>query len=227
MTENRVFMYRAERPEDVPCHAVRAIRCVIEEMEPDWIEAVAEAESHDNGPRAIAARCGLPIQAVMASLQVLEARRREETPGSHGAPSRVKRADGSRKGGGVKLPRETKTLEGFEAWDRRLRAPAHQQDRAAFVAIWADGTIGINKAAYEMFDSPSAVQLMFDPKLRRIGLKPVERDADRGVHSSYYFLDGGPKVVPARKVCEHYGVPLGETRRYTPKLIDGVLIVDL
>lgn len=127
----------------------------------------------------------------------------------------------------MQLPRETKSLGGFEAWDRRLRAPAHQQDRAAFVSLWADGTINISKAAYEMFDSPDTVQLLFDPKLRRVGLKPVERDADRAAYSSCYFLDQGQKLIPARRFCEHYGIPLTETRRYRPKLIDGALVVDL
>lgn len=125
------------------------------------------------------------------------------------------------------LPQETTTLEGFEAWDRRLRAPANQKGRVAFMSIRADGTIGINKAAYEMLASPSAVQLMFDPKLRRVGLKPVERDHERAAYSSYYLLDRASDVLPCRRFCEHYGIPLGETKRYTPKVIDGVLVVDL
>ncbi len=127
----------------------------------------------------------------------------------------------------MELPQEAVTLEGFEAWDRRLRAPAHQEGRNAFVSVRSDGTIGINKVAYEMLGSPDAVQLMFDPKLRRIGLKPVERDTDRAVHSSYYLLNRAQHLLPARRFCEHYGVPLGETRRYTPKLIDGVLVIAL
>lgn len=78
-----------------------------------------------------------------------------------------------------------------------------------------------------MFGSPDMVQLLFDSKLRRVGVKPVERDADRAVYSSYYFLDRDQKVISVRRFCEHYGIPLTESRRYTPKLIDGVLVVDL
>jgi len=120
-------------------------------------------------------------------------------------------------------------LEGFEAWDRRRQAPARHEDRGAFVAVWADATISISNAAYELLGSPDTVQLLFDPRLRRIGIRPVERDAARAVYSSYFFLGGGGQnLIPARRFCEHYGVPVGETRRYTPKeVVDGVLVVDL
>jgi hypothetical protein len=127
----------------------------------------------------------------------------------------------------MEVPRETKTLGGFEAWDRRRRAPEHQENRPLFVSVRADGSICVSTAAYEMFDSPDTVQLMFDPKLRRIGLKPVERDTARGVHSSYFLLAGGGSVIQCRAFLEHYGVRVNETRRYTPKLIDGALIIDL
>lgn len=52
MAENRAFMYGAERPEDVPHHTVRAVGCVIEEMEPGWVEAVAESRRYADSPRA-------------------------------------------------------------------------------------------------------------------------------------------------------------------------------
>lgn len=128
----------------------------------------------------------------------------------------------------MELPQETLTLEGFEAWDRRRRAPEHRENRPLFVSIRADGTICISKAAYEMFGSPEAVQLMFDPKLRRIGLKPVERDTgEASAGDSSYYLLGAGQLMPCKAFCEYYGVPLNETRRYTPKLVDGTLIIDL
>ncbi len=127
----------------------------------------------------------------------------------------------------MELPKETITLDGFEPWDRRRRAPAHQEGRDVFVSLRADGTIGISKAAYEMFGSPDTVQLLFDSRLRRIGLKPVDRDADRAVRSSCYFLDKSQALIPCKRFLEHYGVSTTDATRYTPKLIDGVLVVDL
>lgn len=76
MAEARSFMYRADRPEDVPPHTVRAIRCVIREEEPGWVEAVAEARRYADDLRVMAAWCEIPIQAVLASLDVLAMRER-------------------------------------------------------------------------------------------------------------------------------------------------------
>jgi hypothetical protein len=76
MAEDRFFMYRAEAPDDVPAPTIRAVRCVIEEMEPPWVEAVAEARHYADDARVIAAWCEIPVQAVLAALDVL--RRREE-----------------------------------------------------------------------------------------------------------------------------------------------------
>lgn len=75
MAESRAFMYRAERPEDVPRHAVRAIRCVIEDMEPGWVAAAGEARRYSDDPRVLAAWSEIPLQAVMAALDVLDRRR--------------------------------------------------------------------------------------------------------------------------------------------------------
>jgi len=74
MAEDRFFMYRAEAPDDVPALTIRAVRCVIEEMEPPWVEAVARR--YADCPRVIAAWCEIPVQAVLSALDVL--RRREE-----------------------------------------------------------------------------------------------------------------------------------------------------
>ncbi len=53
---------------------VRALRRVIEDMEPSWIAAVKDACRMFNEPRLIADWCEIPIQAVLASLALLEAR---------------------------------------------------------------------------------------------------------------------------------------------------------
>ncbi len=76
MAEGRFFMYRVspKDPEDVPRCTVRAIRCVIEKEEPGWVEAVAEAQRCADHPGVIAAWCEIPVQAVLASLDVLAMR---------------------------------------------------------------------------------------------------------------------------------------------------------
>ena len=65
------FFYRYEAPHEVHVGTLWAIRSVIEEMEPSWVEAVSEARRYADDPRVMAAWCGLPLQAVMAALGVL------------------------------------------------------------------------------------------------------------------------------------------------------------
>ena len=69
---NRGFVfYRYEHPREVPDGTVWAIRSVIEEMEPSWVAAVAEARRYADDPRVVAAWCEIPLQAVMAAVGVL------------------------------------------------------------------------------------------------------------------------------------------------------------
>lgn len=74
MVEDHVFMYRARQPEEVPRHTIRAIRCVIEDMEPGWMARIAEARRYADDACVIAAWCELPLQIVMASLENLAVR---------------------------------------------------------------------------------------------------------------------------------------------------------
>lgn len=71
-----LFMYAAEAPDEISPETVAAIRSVIAEMEPEWVAAVAEARRYADCPRIMAAWCEIPLQAVMAALDVLKARGR-------------------------------------------------------------------------------------------------------------------------------------------------------
>jgi hypothetical protein len=113
-------------------------------------------------------------------------------------------------------------LEGFEVWDRTVHAPEHKEVKTAFVAVRVGGTVGVNRTCYVMWGEPEACVVMFDLERRRLALKPVSRDDPR----SYELHDHA--AITCRKLFEYYGVEIVETRRYyDPKVIDGVLVVDL
>jgi hypothetical protein len=113
-------------------------------------------------------------------------------------------------------------LEGFEVWDRNVQAPVHKEVKTAFVAVRVGGTVGVNRTCYVMWGEPEACVVMFDPERRRLALKPVSRDDPQ----SYALNDHA--AITCRKLFEYYGVEIVETRRYyDPKVIDGVLVVDL
>ncbi len=123
---------------------------------------------------------------------------------------------------GDELPRLA-GLEGFELWDRSVHAPAHKPVKSAFVSVRVGGTVGISLTCYAMWGEPAACRVMFDPERRRLALKPCEP----GEPSSYQ-LDDRQKDVPLRNLFAYYGVQIVETRRYyDPKVMDGVLVVDL
>ena len=70
----RFFMYACETPSEVPPQSVAAIRAVVADMEPSWVASVAEARRYADCPRVVAAWCEIPLQAVMACLEVLRQR---------------------------------------------------------------------------------------------------------------------------------------------------------
>ena len=115
-------------------------------------------------------------------------------------------------------------LEGFELWDRTVRAPAHKEVKTAFVSICVGGVIGMNKAAHKMWGEPEACQVMYDPERRRIALRPVEATLEENRFDVYF----GDVQIPCKSLFDYYGVEIEQTRRYhDPKVIDGVLVVDL
>jgi hypothetical protein len=114
-------------------------------------------------------------------------------------------------------------LEGFEVWDRTVQAPDHKEVKVAFVAIRVGGTIGVNVACYKMWGEPEACQVMFDPERRRLALKPCARNLENS-----YSLSCNDRNITCRKLFDYYGVEVNQLRRYyDPKVIDGVLVVDL
>ncbi len=121
------------------------------------------------------------------------------------------------------LPRLAAGLEGFEVWDRTVQAPEHKEVKSAFVSVRVGGVVGISLTCYAMWGEPEACRVMFDPERRRIALKPVPVGEPNS-----YSLFGGQKQVTCRALFDYYGVDITETRRYyDPKVIDGVLVVDL
>lgn len=121
------------------------------------------------------------------------------------------------------LPGLASGLEGFEVWDRTVRAPEHKEVTAAFVSVRVGGVIGLNRAAHRMWGEPEACQAMYDPERRRIALRPADPD----IRNSFE-LNRGNAQVPCKALFDYYGVEIHETRRYhDPKIMDGVLVVDL
>lgn len=70
----RSTMFHSSRPEDLDRNAVLAIRCVVEDVAPEWVAEVREAARMSNDSRVIAAFCEISVAVVVAILEILDAR---------------------------------------------------------------------------------------------------------------------------------------------------------
>ncbi len=123
---------------------------------------------------------------------------------------------------GDELPRLA-GLEGFELWDRTVHAPANSPVKSAFVSVRVGGVVGISLTCSAMWGEPEACQVMFDPERRRLAFNPCALGEPNS-----YSLEDRQKQVPLRNLFAYYDVQIVETRRYyDPKVVDGVLVVDL
>jgi hypothetical protein len=116
-------------------------------------------------------------------------------------------------------------LGNFEVWDRTVNAPVGQGKKVAFVSLRVGGVVGMNRAAREMLGSPTAVKVIFDPKRKRLGFVPTNEDEENS-----YYLGGYSSAaqLSCKKLFDYYGVEVTETRRYhDPRMIDGIMVVDL
>jgi hypothetical protein len=70
----RKFMLEARDVEDLDRNAIYAIRSVIDDLQPGWVQEVKDACRIANHPRVIADWCELSLAAVVAIIENLQAR---------------------------------------------------------------------------------------------------------------------------------------------------------
>lgn len=110
----------------------------------------------------------------------------------------------------------------FESFDRR-QIPAQTRPIAT---LQRKGLLSLNQAAILALSEPEALELLYDPKARVVGLKPMpisENKAypvrqQRGTHSY---------MVSLTRLCNYYGIDTSTALRYAPTMMDGVLVIEL
>jgi hypothetical protein len=94
------------------------------------------------------------------------------------------------------------------------------------VTLQTKGVIALNPAAYEALGSPEAVELLYAPRARTIGI----RAADPSLPHAYKPRQqkrAQVRSVAAQAFLKHYGIEVAVTRRYPARMIDDVLAIDL
>lgn len=73
------------------------------------------------------------------------------------------------------------------------------------VTLGSFGTFYLNTAAFEKLGSPAAVEMLFDPGRRRIGLRPVAPIA-KHAFKIVPHTKGGYHRLSAAAFCHHHGI---------------------
>jgi hypothetical protein len=100
------------------------------------------------------------------------------------------------------------------------------------LTIQGKGTIGLNASAYHLMGQPDAIEFLYDPDAKVIGLRPVPEE---DVHAYPVRAVGAVKdkdraktfLVAGTAFLKYYGIPFGDPVRREVSFVDGVLIVNL
>lgn len=112
-------------------------------------------------------------------------------------------------------------LAGFELY---RGGSGRRHSNRVHVTLNRHGVLHLSVGAYTALGSPPAVQLLFDRKLRRLGLRPAEADAEHARACISVGKSGG-KRVNVRGFCEEFGIPCDVNRALPAKVEHGVLIL--
>lgn len=102
------------------------------------------------------------------------------------------------------------------------------------VTIQKRGLFSLNHAASDLIGHPDAVQFLWDPDKRLIGLKPVSPE-DPNAYPAREQAGRKPRphgqrgtvLIAGTMFTKYIGLDTSEARRWVPKLTDGMLVVDL
>jgi hypothetical protein len=113
----------------------------------------------------------------------------------------------------------------FEVFNKKL-APL---SKGPSVTIQKRGLMSINRAAYALLGEPQAVELLFDRESKMIGLRPIEETAAHAypLRPQSNKQDSGPLMVAGTAFTQYYEIDTTVSKRWVPKLEDGILCIDL
>lgn len=114
-------------------------------------------------------------------------------------------------------------MPNFETFTKRL-VPLNNRP---YVTIQKRGTISINQAAYDALGGPAAVELLYDPEEKVVGLRAVDSSAEHAYPVRTAGPGGHSYLIAGTAFTKHYGISTALSRRWPGDVRDGVLAVDL
>ena len=97
-----------------------------------------------------------------------------------------------------------------------------------YVTINREGTIALNKVAYNRMGAPAAFHIFFDKTNSRIALKPTALSMKHAYRAGKYGKHGGRRIR-AFRLLTTFGIKIDETLEFKNAEIDpdGQLVLDL
>jgi hypothetical protein len=113
----------------------------------------------------------------------------------------------------------------FEVFTKRL-VPLVKQ---AAVTIQKRGTMSVNRAAFVAMGEPEAIELLYDPTEKIIGMRPVPAETEHAypVRAQSSKKEDGPYLVAGTAFTRYYGIDTTVSKRWPVEMQDDVLCLDL
>lgn len=97
-----------------------------------------------------------------------------------------------------------------------------------FVTIQRGGKlITLNGAAYRALESPEAVELLYDPDERLVGLRPADSRSARAYIVRQMAKSTSTHTIAGAAFVQHWGIDTSIALRYPAYMDDGCLVIDL
>ncbi len=112
----------------------------------------------------------------------------------------------------------------FERFEKRARPVTKE----ATVTLQRSGAISFNRVAWEAMGKPEAVELLFDPDTRRVGMQATDESAQYA-----YTLHGGAKrqqntyLISGKAFTQYYEIDVSRSIRRIASIDDGMLVISL
>ncbi|MDQ1181864.1 hypothetical protein [Rhodococcus sp. SORGH_AS_0301] len=113
----------------------------------------------------------------------------------------------------------------FEVFNKR-NAPL---GKSPSVTIQKRGIFSMNRAAHALIENSDTIELLYDKDEQIIGFRPAEDSTLHGypVRPQSNAKSTGPVLVAGFAFTQYYGIDTTVSMRYSPRLVDGILCIDL
>jgi hypothetical protein len=97
------------------------------------------------------------------------------------------------------------------------------------VTIQKRGLMSLNRAAYELIDTPEAIELLWDSERRVIGMRAaaLENPDAYPARPQNSQSNRGPILIAGNLFTRYIGLDTSSAKRWVPQLEDGILTIDL